>query len=145
MKYLNTSRTRPVILASLPNLDLYKAVFTMAIVPACKELNAYYELAVDGTKNSRLDRKVKIQIENSDIIIIDMTEPNLNTYGIAGWAKGIGKKIIFLHQYSKEVIVPCVGIPGLSINFPCYIYEEDYETLSDFLIKEIGSALTKPA
>lgn len=141
MKALLNYKTKPFILAALPPYVSVPNVYDLGIHPVCKELGIHCERALDGVYKNGFSYRLNNQIEKSDIIVVDFTGLNNYVLSIAGFCKGLGKKVIFLIDTNMNIPIS-KSFPSIIKSIPFIVYQENFEIIKSTVFNEIQNYMT---
>ena len=121
------------IVALLPIGKVFDRIFTDGIAASAKEI---------GTEAIRIqpdfDSDVKFSairqsLEAADVVVADISTRNPHVMYLAGYAEGIGRKLIFITQHGEE-------FPFDRASHPPIIYGSDAEFLGKELVSRLSGA-----
>lgn len=84
--------------------DEFKNIYELGIKNACLEININCERVDEQTFTHTILEQIYDQIKDADILIADLTKPNLNVYYELGYAHGNNKKVILLTSTNVDNI-----------------------------------------
>lgn len=84
--------------------DEFKNIYELGIKNACLEININCERVDEQTFTHTILEQIYDQIKDADILIADLTKPNLKVYYELGYAHGNNKKVILLTSTNVDNI-----------------------------------------
>jgi hypothetical protein len=105
--------------------------YELAIKSACKSLKIKCSRVDEQIFQENILERIFAQISSADIIIADMTGVNPNVFFETGYAKALGKKILFITNEAAS-------IPFDLKHYPHIIYSNSLISLKNSLIKNLS-------
>jgi hypothetical protein len=91
------------VVAVQPVGKLFERVFNEGIAPACAQAGKQCaRLEAEFSDENRFG-SICGEIEKNDLVLMDITARNPNVMYLAGYAHGIGKRIVFLAQHGEDL------------------------------------------
>ena len=76
--------------------------FLADVLKPCAKQAGFEHLKLDDTpKAGLIDDRLRVEIQSSDFLVADLTHDNPGAYWEAGYAKGLGKPVIYICEKDK--------------------------------------------
>lgn len=142
MNTLLLKNYKPFILLALPYYDSQPNVYEQIISPICHDLKLGFEIALNGVYKNSFSYRLNKQIEKADVIIVDFSGLDNKVLSIAGYAKGLGKEVIFLIKNNTNLPL-AEDFPSLREIIHFIEYEDNFENCKNLILIELKLLITK--
>lgn len=115
-KYQTNMTTKPFVFTLMPFDTSFEDIYKFGIKDTSTKLGAYCERVDEQVYEGTILDRIINQISSADVIVADMTGKNPNVFFEVGYAKGIGKKIIFLTQSADDIPFDLKHYPHIVYN-----------------------------
>lgn len=126
---------KAIIFVLMPFSNDFRDVY-FGIKSACNSVDAACERVDEQVVDDSIIEQVYKEIKRADIIISDMTGKNANVFYETGYAKALGKKIIFITQKAEDIVFDV-------LHYQHIIYKGSVWDLHDALVDRLTKELKR--
>jgi len=89
------SNSKTAFMAMPFGVDSVNTAYEECFVPAVKAAGFSLERVDSQPEAGSIDDRIRVQIRNAKFVVADLTNKNAGAYWEAGYAEGLGKKVIY--------------------------------------------------
>lgn len=110
--------------------------YELAVKAACQELGLICERVEEQTFQESIPDRIFEEILKADIIVSDLTERNPNVFFETGYAKALGKRIIFITNKAEELPFDLRIYPSITYGISLTNLKRELRKKLEFYLRE---------